>query len=282
MPTIEHEAVVQVLNNEPHLIAMLLENFGVRLPSGSAAVIADSNLSDRDPERKKSLTADNVIVFQGTDGKIAVIAEVQTEAPDHSRALAWPAYACIARSRHGCDVILMVIGLNRDAVRGSARTIRTGHPGFDLTPLVTGHGRLPGAGGPEFGPELTVLNVITGDLDMTIHEARMLALVNIASASPERRESYTRIIRAVISEPARAALEELMKTVIKDPFLDGLIARGKMIGAARILLQILPARGIAVPDDVRARIGECTDTDQLEAWAVRAATASTLEDVFGQ
>jgi hypothetical protein len=124
MPDIKHEAVVEVLQNEPQLVAMLLGKFGVPLPSGAVPFMADSNLSIRDPRLKKSLIADNVIVFDGVDGKVAVIAEVQTDWPDRSRSLAWPAYACVARSRHKCDVILMVIGLDRDAVRGSEKTIR--------------------------------------------------------------------------------------------------------------------------------------------------------------
>lgn len=289
MPDIKHEAVVEVLQNEPQLVAMLLGKFGILLPSRAIPFMADSNLSIRDPKLKKSLIADNVIVFDGVDGKVAVIAEVQTDWPDRSRSLAWPAYACVARSRHKCDVILMVIGLGRDAVRGSDKTIYTGHPDFYLTPLVTGHGRLPGPGGPVFAAELTVLNVLTGDLDMTTHEARMLALVNLASALPERRATYTRIISAVIPEPAGEALEDLMKTVIKNPFIDAFIAegraegraKGRAEGEAQMLLRYLASR-FTVPASIRDRVTACTDTDQLEAWFDRALTAATLDEVFAE
>jgi hypothetical protein len=30
----------------------------------------------------------------------------------------------------------------------------------------------------------------------------------------------------------------------------------------------------------RARVAECADTDRLEAWADRAATATSLDDIF--
>jgi hypothetical protein len=46
------------LRNEPQLLAMLLGRLGVRLPSGAVPVIADSNLSSRDPEFMKTLLAD--------------------------------------------------------------------------------------------------------------------------------------------------------------------------------------------------------------------------------
>jgi hypothetical protein len=36
-----------------------------------------------------------------------------------------------------------------------------------------------------------------------------------------------------------------------------------------------------VPDAVRERINSCTDTAVLEAWASRAANATSLTDIFG-
>jgi hypothetical protein len=54
--------------------------------------------------------------------------------------------------------------------------------------------------------------------------------------------------------------------------------RTKGIGAA--LVTILAARGIAIADQVRARIAECTDPDLLERWATRAAISTTIDEVF--
>jgi hypothetical protein len=49
----------------------------------------------------------------------------------------------------------------------------------------------------------------------------------------------------------------------------------------KMLLRVLAARGFTVPDDIRAQVRSCTDTAQLEAWGDRAATASSLGEVFG-
>jgi hypothetical protein len=284
MPSIEHEAVVEILHRDPQLAAMLVGRAGISLPSGATAVVADSNLSARDPS---VLIADKVQLWQGIDRKVAVITEVQKTRPDPSRSLAWPAYICNARVEHECDVILLVFALTEAIARASAKTIRTGHPGFDLTPLISGHGRLPPPGGPFFGPQLTVLNILTGDLDLTTHEARMFALVSIAEAPAELREGYTRLIRAIVPDSARAALEELLKTVIKDPFIDDFIekglaqgrAEGRAQGEAQLLLRYLDAR-FDVPEGVRDEVTACTDTAQLEAWFDRALTATAIEEVF--
>jgi hypothetical protein len=283
MPSIRHEAVVEVLRNEPDLLVLLLGRLGLRLPSGAFPILADSNLSSRDPGQLKTMLADNVFLFQGLKSRIAVIAEVQTGRPGHPRSLAWPAYVTNARAIYDCDAILFVIGLTASAVQGSLKGIRTGHPNFDLTPKVTGFGLLPGPGGIAFGPELTVLSVMTGELDLSTHEGRMFALTSLAPASEERRERYTRYIRAVVPRSTRKELTELMRTVIKDPFMDGLLAQGEAKGkaaeAARLLLRYLDSK-FDVPDGRREQVIACIDTARLEAWFDQALTATTLDKVF--
>jgi hypothetical protein len=87
-------------------------------------------------------------------------------------------------------------------------------------------------------------------------------------------------------------LEQLIEDLFKDPFIDRFLEegmqhgmeQGKRLGradsAARVLVTILAARGIAVADQVRARIAECADPDLLERWATRAATSTTIDEVF--
>jgi hypothetical protein len=58
------------------------------------------------------------------------------------------------------------------------------------------------------------------------------------------------------------------------------LAEGKARGAAQMVLRVLSARGLSVPDEIRERVLSCTDTGQLEAWGDRAATADSLDNVF--
>jgi hypothetical protein len=284
MPGIPHEAVVEALQNEPELVAVLLRDRGVRLPTGLTPVIADSNLSVRDPKRKKQYTADNVFVFQDEEGrKVVVLVEVQSKAPDHTRTLAWPAYACVARHKHDCNVSFLVFGLTEDAVKGGGKAIKTGHLGFNLKPYTTGYCLLP-AIADRFAPELAVLHVVTKSIDMTTNEAKLQVLEALALAPPERRASYSRIVRAVVSKPVRAELEELMKTVIKDPFIDGLIEEGMALGMAEgeadAILRVLEARGLEVTAAQRKRIIDCTDLKMLQDWITRAVSAVKVADIF--
>jgi hypothetical protein len=143
------------------------------------------------------------------------------------------------------------------------------------------------------GPQLAVLNILTGDLDLTNHAARMFALLAIAEAPAELREGFTRIIRAVAPESARAALEELMMSHLRDDFIDGFLdqgraegraqglAQGVAQGEAHLLLRFMAKRGLEIPEHIRARVAECADTARLEAWADRAATATSVDEIFG-
>jgi len=220
-------------------------------------------------------------------------------------------YLALAQVEHQCDAALVVIALRERTARASGRPIPTGHPGFVLTPVVIGPDTTPAHGGPGAGQvsaELAVLAVLTGALDLGDADTRRLVLQAISRLDAGRREIYTRLIRATATMEVRRALEELMATVFRDEFVDGLLdqgraegraegeargraegeargraegeAQGRAEGEAAMLLRILAARGFGVPDDVRQRVESCTDLLQLEAWGDRAVTARSLEEIF--
>jgi predicted transposase/invertase (TIGR01784 family) len=55
-------------------------------------------------------------------------------------------------------------------------------------------------------------------------------------------------------------------------------AEGEAKGRAEALLALLRARGLAVPEDLRARIVACSDIPTLDRWIARAATAGSIEE----
>jgi hypothetical protein len=194
----------------------------------------------------------------------------------------WLAYVAVAQVEHECDAVLIVIALRPGTARASARSISTGHPGFVLRPIVIGPDNTPAPEGPD-APELTVLAVLTGALDLGDPAAQLLALQRIARVDAEHRQTYTRLIRVTASDAVRQALEELMTTVFpRDDFIDGLLDQGRAEGEAKMLLRILAARGFVVPDDVRERVTGCTDLTQLESWGERAVTATSVTEIFGE
>lgn len=96
-------------------------------------------------------------------------------------------------------------------------------------------------------------------------------------ADESRRAAYTVFVLTAASGAALQALENLMATTqFSHPFVDRLLAQGE----ARMILRVLEARGLQVPDEIRERVLSCDDSTQLEIWGYRAATAGSVDDVF--
>jgi hypothetical protein len=299
MPGSKHQAIIQILRDEPQLVAMLLGQSGFKTPCGSYPVIADSDLSHRTPRLLKELRADNVFLFPGMYETIAVVVEVQTTPPNSSRLLTWPCYVTSARLVHGCKTYMLVIATSKAVSTGSATLIDIGQPGFRFLPFVAGgHRRLPPGGGLVYGPELMMLNILTGAFKLTTHTERMLALASIRTAYGDRYLWYAQLLREYTSKNKRIsrALEELMETTFKDVFAERHREQGRVEGrvegreegreegmveaASSVLLAVLAACGFTVVDQVRTLISTCSDPAQLERWATRAVMAGTLEEVF--
>lgn len=85
-------------------------------------------------------------------------------------------------------------------------------------------------------------------------------------------------VRALVDAEAadRAVLHSLLSREGYDS-LEAVQARALM----RSLLIVLQSRGLAVGDDVRARIEACRDPELLTRWIARAATAEHTIAVFG-
>jgi hypothetical protein len=213
--------------------------------------------------------------------------------------------------------VLLVFCRDRATARACAVPIPTGHPKFILTPIVVGpddvravqRQAVPGA-----AAELTMMAAWAGSVDLRDPAVQIRTLRMIAGLDAERLATYTRIVLiAAPDESSRRALEALMATVFKNEFLDKLeakaeaaglargeaaglargeaaglargeaagLARGEAAGRAQMILQVLAARRIDVPAEVRDQVLACTDIAQLDAWGSKAATAQVIDEIFG-
>lgn len=66
----------------------------------------------------------------------------------------------------------------------------------------------------------------------------------------------------------------------KSPLSEEIRDEGRAEGRTEGLLLVLEARGIALADGTREKITSCDDPQLLRQWLNRAATATTIEDVF--
>ena len=118
---------------------------------------------------------------------------------------------------------------------------------------------------------------------------------SLAFAKPEHAPQYYEYAYGMAAVAVRRILEELMSSAtwpVYSPFAREHYGRGKddgraegraggrAEGEAQSLLRVLAARHIDVPEEVRARILACGDLRQLDVWLDRAATATSVADLF--
>ncbi|HEY3819803.1 MAG TPA: hypothetical protein VGL81_21705 [Polyangiaceae bacterium] len=285
MPSLTHDALLQLFRNRPTLAPELLRDvLHAPVPAFDHVRIGDTTLSEVVPTEYR---ADLVLVLEGTGGDgpaAALVVEAQL-ARDADKRWSWPAYLASLRARLRCDVALLVVAVDAAVATWAGMPIATGHPGWVLAPLVLGPQAVPvvrDAAGVGLAPELAVLSVMLhghGHHALAVAEA---ALAASRGLEDERAKLYVDLVFASVDEAARAILEALMASgnyEYQSDFARRYVAQGKAEGLARAVLTVLAARGLDVPEDLRARITACTDLAQLDAWLSRAATAASAVDV---
>jgi hypothetical protein len=300
MPSLTHDALLQLFRNRPTLAPELLRDvLHTPVPAFDHVRVGDVTLTELVPTEYR---ADLVLLLEGADGAApaaALVVEAQL-GRDADKRWSWPVYLASLRARLRCDVALLVVTSDL-AIAGWASTpIATGHPGWVLVPLVLGPQAVPvvrEVADAERSPELAVLSVMLhghGSDALAVAEA---ALAGARNLDDERSKLYADLVLASVDEAARAILEALMasgnyeyqsdfaRRYMAQGKAEGIAegkAEGRAEGAARAILAVLAARGLDVPDEVRACITACTELARLDAWLARAVTATSADEVIGE
>jgi hypothetical protein len=229
-----------------------------------------------------------VLISDATTGKpaLAVIIEPQLRDSDTKR-YSWPVYLTTARRLNGCPAAVLVVLCPDPAEAARCRqTIRTGHPGFDLAPIVIDSSGPPAAD-DDGSPYLTVFAASMGGIDMESESGAHRVLDAIASpaVTDADRLRMTAIILKLASDAARQILEAMMTTAdYEKTFIERIhdqgIAEGEARGKAEAVLKLLEARGLAATDEQRQQVTSSTNPAQLDLWFDRAITAGTAAEVF--
>ncbi|MCB1296994.1 MAG: hypothetical protein KDB67_20305 [Gordonia sp.] len=284
MPTYLHEALAELVRQQPQFAVDLVTDLGgVPVPDYASVTLDSPDLTETTPIEQR---ADGVVTLHHDDGDdgaaaLGIIVEVQLE-PDYKKHYTWPAYLVSLRNRLKAPVVVLVICPRPRTARWAARPIHLGG-NSRIEPLVIGPADVPAITDPEVArghPELAMLSAITH------HENHAVLDALFATFTPdiERSYMYADLIRTVLPDTARTYLEQLMSAPTWQPksdFAREYFNKGKVEDRAEALLEVLATRSIPVTDEARRRITECTDVDQLKEWFRRAITAATVDEVFG-
>jgi hypothetical protein len=304
MPSIVHEAPMELIRQHVELVRDLVH--AVCDLSLDDAVTFELASTDASKAMGAQYLADGVVVAKDKNDEplLAVIIEVQGR-DAHAKRFSWPVYLCQVRGQHKCDALLLVICWNPDEVEKCRQTIRTGHPGFDLTPVVIHPGSSFGGCTGESGSYLVLFAGCIGAIDLDTEDGQDLVLEAARQLPDASRRTCITLILAVASEAARHAMEAKMATpAYRNEFIESFVAQGKAEGIAEgkaegiaegkaegiaegeakalasSITKLLARRHIHVDEKRVEQIRSCSDVNQLDAWFNAAVTARTADEVF--
>ena len=292
VPSMAPEILVDLFKNRPSLAAeILVEVLGVSLPDYTEARIASADLTEIRPAEYR---ADAVVVLlHGGSPVRVVIVEVQL-AVDPQKRFSWPAYAVVSRAVHGCPVALLVVAPDPIVAEWCAEPIEIGIPGFVLHPPVLRRTAIPVVTDPGEAARRPELGVLSAMAHGETEEGATIAaavLPAIRGLDDDRSRFYHDLVYNSLNEASRHALEAMMKGYeYQSDFAKKYVAQGRAEGraegrteeAARAVLMVLRARGVAVPDADRERILAQKDPERLERWLEKAAVAASVAEVLDE
>ncbi|WP_437713324.1 hypothetical protein WMF45_46510 [Sorangium sp. So ce448] len=297
MPSVTHEALVELFKNRPTLAAeMLRDALGHPVPTFTEARVESSDFTEIVPSDRRADVVVVLLVGEQQQPAMAIVVEVQLGV-DPDKPYVWPVYVTQTRARHRCPTGLLVVTINAAMARWSARPIDTGHPGWTLTPLVLGPQRVPvvtDAEQAKAAPEVAVLSAMAHGQSEAAEAIGEAFFAAAAGLDEERRAVYGDLVLSSLNAAARRKLEAMMKSgyEFQSEFARSYVAKGVEKGReqgrlegilearARDVLAILEARGLEVPAEVRERVLASTDLDELDRWIRRAAVISDAQELL--
>jgi hypothetical protein len=290
-PSNRHEAIVELFRNRPVLAAELLgDALKVSLPSFSEARVHSASFTDLNPAEYR---ADLVVLLLQDRPVLGIVVEAQLHVDPRKR-YTWPFYSVGLRVRLSCPTCVLVVAPRADVAAWAAEPFDMG-PGCRFAPQVLGPGMVPvvsDATRAAEQPELAVLSAMAHGSSLPPGRAATLALAAIASLSGvehDRAMLYYDLIESSLSGAARKALfamdlskyefqSEIVRRFIAEGRSEGR-SEGRAEGRAEAIVQVLQARGLAIPEDVRERILACRDPATLDRWIARAALVPSATEV---
>ncbi|WP_437278160.1 hypothetical protein WME90_44220 [Sorangium sp. So ce375] len=290
MPSVTHEALVELFKNRPALAAELLHDaLGHPVPTFTEARVESSDFTEIVPSDRRADVVVVLLVGEQQQPAMAIVVEVQLGV-DPDKSYVWPVYVTQTRARHRCPTGLLVVTIDAAMARWSSRPIDTGHPGWTLTPLVLGPQGVPvviDAAQAKAAPEVAVLSAMAHGQSEAA-EAIGVAFFSgaVDELDEERRAVYGDLVLSSLNAAARRKLEAMMKSgyQFQSEFARGYVAKGRQEGIleakAHDVLAVLEARGLEVPVEVRERVLASTDLDELDRWIRRSAVVSDARELL--
>ncbi|MEW9556297.1 hypothetical protein [Nonomuraea sp. NPDC050783] len=284
MPSPAHATLAALFHDRPTLaVELLCDAFDIGLPRDTLVTVSPADMREIPALGGELETVLPPGRHEPTHG---VLVELQQAACEDDRQR-WARRAATLWLRLNRPVVVLVLAPDGEVATWASRPIVTSMPGYVVHPLAVGPDQLPPLADPAQAAdrlELAVLSVMAHGADRSVARAFLTALSKVEE---ERGARYLEYAYHLSPVEVRRALEESMSSdawPMHSPFAREHFLRGRAAGVAegkaRALLTVLRARGVTLTDDALSAITSCTDQEQLDEWAHRAATALRVEELF--
>jgi hypothetical protein len=284
VPTLDHEALVELFRARPALAVELLRVVDELELEHVTARIGSIDLSQATPPEFRCDALVELFDPARPDAPVtAIVVEIQ-RTPDPDKRRSWPVYVTVAAARLGCPVKLLVVTSDAAVGRWAAQPIELGHPGFVLRPIVLGFDRVPrivDLGAARVLPELAVLSALA-HRDAETAEVAWLA---ISDMPDDQQRLYWDLILTALPDAARTVLES---TMLKHYEYQSDFARkyhgeglqeGRQEGSIKMVRKFLVEKFGPLEPDIEARLASAND-EELDELPKRILHAISLDDVF--
>jgi hypothetical protein len=299
MPSIEHQALVDLFRQNPDLAPRLLEQvFQIPIPPRCSVAIVEASLDQLTPIEFR---ADLVLTLSdGAAFKLAIILEVQLQM-DPDKKLTWPVYVTVQRARSRCLACVLVVAPDEKVAAWAAEPIAVG-PGDDrITPRVLGPALIPKVTDLRRGraePELAILSALAHGNGPDGPSVLDAALAGLFDFDPESAGVYAQLIYGALRAPMRKVMEELIMhhstygEITLPPFMQKFVDQGEAKGEAKgrakgeaqakreVLFKLIARAGLDLDSAERTRIEGCADVALLDRWIDNAFDAKSVAALF--
>ncbi|MFF4738717.1 hypothetical protein ACFY2W_22965 [Streptomyces sp. NPDC001262] len=292
MVTSHHEAAHRIFQDRPELLVPVFRILDVPLPAKASVDVLSADVTEMRPLERR---VDSVLRVKPSDGGDGFLLAIEAQGRrDRDKAVSWAYYLSHLKAKYNCPALLLVICPDKATADWAAGPFRLGPEGWtalSVHPLVLGPGNVPVITDPEEAARdlpLATFSAMTHGRDggaPDILEALALAL---GTADPESAEYYSELLEIGLGDTrARETWRKLMVssyfpgrgTLFEEKFLEGK-AEGKAEGTAEVVLRVLQNRGIPASNDIRDRVMDCRDLDELGRWLDRAFHVTSAEELF--
>lgn len=305
--TAEHEAPLELFRRYPELVPSLLRQvFHAPMPERVRVRDVPSTFNQ---VTVQELRSDGALVIEDESGTplAGVIIEVQRQI-DPEKLFSWPRYVAALHAQVRCATYLLVIALTDAVARWAAVPIPTFLPGSHWAPLVIGPQQVPrieSLDEAQSNPAYAVLSTLLHIHDEGGEALAFQAIYALYNSGTTRNEGLhmiwwllglldgivgmdrlQRIERYFMLNESKFQYEpktpEFRAWFEKQQAIAQLEQLGEARGEARAILTVLSARKLAVTEQQRKQILDCTDLAALDRWVSRSAIIEQTEQLFDQ